>query len=82
MSRRLGKEDRQVNRQGHIVKKEPEVRVGEEMLDVLTPASNEIVETDDFMALGQKPVTKMRAKETCSTRNHGQRPGSFVGLRI
>jgi hypothetical protein len=43
------------------MKYKAEMGMGEKMLDVFPAASNEIVEADDIVALGQKAVTKVGA---------------------
>ena len=40
-----------------------EVRVVEQVLDVLAPAGEEVVQADDVVALGQQPVAEMGADE-------------------
>jgi hypothetical protein len=48
-----------------------EMRMVEKVLDVLPPAGNEIIETDDLMAFGEETVTEMGTQKTSSARHQG-----------
>ena len=53
-----------------IVLYEFESWIGEEMIDVFTMDRDEIVDAYHLMALGDQPVAKMRADETCRSRDN------------
>jgi hypothetical protein len=57
--RGLGKQGREVDGKGHVVKYKAEMRMGEKVLDILPATGNEVVEADDLMAFGQEAVAKV-----------------------
>jgi len=56
----LGEQGRQVNRPGHVVKHEAEMWMEDKVLDILLPSRDEIIETDDIVALRKEAVREMR----------------------
>ena len=46
-----------------VVPQQLEARMVEQVLDVVPPAGEEVVQADDVVALGQQPVAEMRADE-------------------
>ena len=56
--------DLDIERHRDVVTHDFEARVAEQMFDVLPPAGVVIVDAQDFVAFGQKPLAKMRADET------------------
>jgi len=63
-SGRIGQQGGQINRVGHVVKHETEMRLREQVLNIFAATGNKIVETDDIMALRQEAVTEMGTQET------------------
>jgi hypothetical protein len=59
LSRGGGEQGGEVNRPGHVVKYKAEMRMGEEMLEILPTAGNKIVEADDIVSLCQEAVAKV-----------------------
>lgn len=57
-----------IERIDDVVMNQLEILVADPMLDVLLPASEEIVGDNNFMTLVHQNVDKVRAHETCSTR--------------
>jgi hypothetical protein len=78
----LGEQGGQVNRPGHVVKQEAEMRMDEKVLDILLPPGDEIVEADHIVALRQKAVAEMRAQKARPAGHQGQRPEILAGQGI
>jgi hypothetical protein len=49
---------------------ELEVRIGEQIMNIVTRSCVEIVDTEDFATLAEESLAKMRANETCTTCDH------------
>jgi hypothetical protein len=58
--------DLYVERECHVVPKDFEARVGQEMGDVVLGGGVIVVHTEDLIALTEEPLTQVRADETCS----------------
>jgi hypothetical protein len=52
---------------GDVVTQQLEARIVEQVQDVLTPAGEEVVEAEHFVALDEEPLAKMRANEPRAT---------------
>jgi hypothetical protein len=61
--------DFHIKRERHVVADDLEARIGNEMRDVPAAAGEEIVDADDFVALGQKPFAQERAEEPGTSRH-------------
>ena len=59
--------DFDTQRLGHIMADELKARMIEEVGDVLFAAGEQIVRTDDLMALSEQTFRKVRAKKTSAT---------------
>jgi hypothetical protein len=49
-----------VDRQGHVVPDDLEIAVVEQVRHVRAPAGIEVIETDDFMAVGDQAIAQVR----------------------
>jgi hypothetical protein len=56
-----------VERKGDVVAHDFEVFVVQKVSNILSTARVKVVNTEDFVALGEETLAQMRAKETCST---------------
>jgi hypothetical protein len=60
---------RHVHKFGHIVVVKLKVLQPEKMLDILKIPGNKVVHGNHMVTFFNKPVAKVRAKKTCSSRN-------------
>ena len=58
-----------IERKGHIVAQQLKVRMIEQMGDVVLGAGEEVVKTDDIMAVVQQAFAKVRAEEACTAND-------------
>src|SRR5882672_7294816 len=59
----------ELDRPRHVMLDEGDPAVVRQVADVLAPTCDEIVDTDDFVALFEKPVDQVRTEETRSARD-------------
>jgi hypothetical protein len=71
--------DLEIKREGDVMSKQLEAWVTDEMLDIALASREEVVEADDFMPVGEKPVAEVRSEKSRSTRNQYGLTRNHVG---
>ena len=67
-----------IEREGHIVAHQLEVRVIEQMGDVVLDAGEEIVKADDVVTVVQQALAEMRAEEAGAAGDERARAGAVI----
>jgi hypothetical protein len=49
-----------------VMPQQLEVRIAKQMGNVALPAREEVVQTDDFIAIGDQTIAQMTAQKSCS----------------
>ena len=58
-----------IEREGHVVAHELEARMSVKMLDIALRAREQVVDTQDFVTLGEQAIDQMRAEESRAARH-------------
>jgi hypothetical protein len=56
---------------GNVVPDKPKIGIARQMLNVVGPARDKVVNRDDAESLRNQAVTKMGTKESCASGNDG-----------
>src|SRR4051812_30113229 len=70
--------DLYIEREGNVMAHHLEMRIAQQVYDVVAPASIEIVDAQDVAVAYQEALAEMRAKEACATRHHDPLTDHFL----